>query len=154
ALGTARHLAGRRRLGVETAVTGTVWRPENRSLPVEAEDAAVNVRLLLQHADIVDEIARRKIVGAVDDEVVRFTNRQRVRARQPGLEQIELHLGVNVWQALLGRLQLGAADVRGAVQHLALQVAEIDDVEIDQADAAAPRRGQVQTERRAETAGA
>ncbi len=57
-------------------------------------------------------------------------------------------------QAVAGGVELGPADVAGAVQHLPLQVAEIDHVEIDQADAANPCGGEVQPERRAESAGA
>ncbi len=64
------------------------------------------------------------------------------------------HFGVDGVQAIAGGVQLGPADVGGAVQHLALQVAEIDDVEIDQADAADAGGGQVQPQRRAEPAGA
>ena len=53
-----------------------------------------------------------------------------------------------------GRIELLAAHVLGAVDHLALQVGEVDHVEIDQADAADAGRGQVQPERRAQAAGA
>ncbi len=70
------------------------------------------------------------------------------------LVQVELHLGVDGLEPVAGRLQLGPADVGGAVQHLALQVAEIDHVEIDQADAADAGGGEVQAQRRAEAAGA
>jgi hypothetical protein len=38
------------------------------------------------------------------------------------------------------------------VNHLTLQVAEIDDVEIDDADASNPRRGQIQPRGRAKSA--
>ena len=48
----------------------------------------------------------------------------------------------------------GSADVLGAVNHLPLQVGEIDDIEIDQADAAHSRRCQIHAERRAQAAGA
>ena len=56
--------------------------------------------------------------------------------------------------SVAGRVQLGPADVGGAVNDLPLQVAEIDHVEIDEADAADAGRGEVEAERRAEAAGA
>ena len=51
-------------------------------------------------------------------------------------------------------VELAAANVACGVNDLALQVARVDDVEIDQAQRADAGRGQVERERRAETAGA
>src|SRR5205085_6315302 len=50
--------------------------------------------------------------------------------------------------------QLGPADVGSAVQNLALEVAEIDDVEIDKTEPANAGGGEVERQRRAESAGA
>ena len=47
-------------------------------------------------------------------------------------------------QLILRRRQLRAADVGGAVQNLALQIADIDDVEIDDAEGADARGGEIQ----------
>ena len=52
------------------------------------------------------------------------------------------------------RVQLLAADVLRAVQDLPLEIGEIDDVAIDQADAADAGRGEIERDRRAEPAGA
>ena len=52
----------------------------------------------------------------------------------------------------MAALQLRPADVGRAVDHLALQVAVVDDVEVDEADAPDAGRGQVQRQRRAEPA--
>ena len=57
-------------------------------------------------------------------------------------------------QLLGGGIDLVAAHVLGEVNHLALQIGEIDDVEIHQADAADAGGGQIEAERRAEPAGA
>ena len=65
-----------------------------------------------------------------------------------------MHFGIDGLEPVAGGVQLGPADVGRAVQHLALEVAEIDDVEIDEADPADAGRGEVQPERRAEPAGA
>ena len=70
AFGAARHEAGRRRLGIQAAIARAVLRREHRRLSFEPEDAAVRVRLAEQHARVVHEIARREIVGAVEDDVV------------------------------------------------------------------------------------
>ena len=70
ALGAARHRPGRRRLGEDAAVAGPVARPPHRDLAVEAQDRAPDVRLAEHDAGVVDEVAGREVVGAVDDEVV------------------------------------------------------------------------------------
>ena len=52
-----------------------------------------------------------------------------------------------------GGVELFAANVFGGVNDLALQVAGVDDVEVDQAKGADAGGGEVQGQRRAETAG-
>src|SRR5690606_19851331 len=63
-LGATRHEAGRRWFRVEAAVAGAALRGEDGCLALEAEDAAVRVGLAEQHARVVDEVARREVVGA------------------------------------------------------------------------------------------
>jgi hypothetical protein len=74
ALGAARDHAGRRRLGVEAPVARRLAagrrRPEHRRLPVEAVDRAPDVGLAEEERGVVDHVAGREVVGAVDDEVV------------------------------------------------------------------------------------
>src|SRR5262249_60822956 len=127
------------------AITRPVRRMKHRRLAVEAKDAAVHVRLLEQHAHIVDEVARREVVGAVDDYVVGPTEIHRVGTCDPRLIEIELHLRVDGAAAFLGGLQLGPADVGRSVQDLSLEIAEIDDVEIDKPDAANAGGGEVES---------
>src|SRR5689334_20539034 len=69
-LGAARHETWRRRFRVEAAIARTTRYAEHRRLSFEAEDAAVRVRLAEQNAGVVHQVASRKIVGAVDDDVV------------------------------------------------------------------------------------
>ena len=52
------------------------------------------------------------------------------------------------------RLDLALADPVGGVDDLALEVADVDDVEVDDADRPDARRGEVERGRRAEAAGA
>src|SRR5262249_54352835 len=107
-----------------------------------------------QHAGVIDQVAGREVVGAVDDDVVGLENVQRVGRRQFRLVQVDLHLRVDCLEAVLCRLQLGAADVGRAVQHLTLQIAEVDDIEVDKAQASNACGGEVEPERGAKTAGA
>ena len=62
--------------------------------------------------------------------------------------------GFRFAQTVGGRCDFRAAHVAGAEKHLALQIREIHDVEIDQADAADAGRREIKSERRAEAAGA
>ena len=61
---------------------------------------------------------------------------------------------VHLVQAFDRGVELGTADIRVAVQQLPVQVRFVDDVEVDQAEAADARRGQIHADRRAEPAGA
>ena len=134
---------GRRRLRIQAAVARTVLRREHRRLSLEAEDAAVDVRLPEQHARVVDEIARREIVGAVDDDVVRLEElRARSPTTAPSRSVSTSTFGIDRREPILRRRELRPADVGRAVQDLPLQVAEVDDVEVDDADACRrrPRR--------------
>ena len=79
ALGARRHEAGRRRLGVEAAVARSVGEAEDAGLPLEAEDRSVDVGLSEQDAGVVDEIARREVVGPVGDDVVVLDDVEGVR---------------------------------------------------------------------------
>ena len=67
---------------------------------------------------------------------------------------VDLHERIDVEHRFGGGIELLAADVFGAVDHLALQVGVIDHVEIDQADAADAGGGEVEAQGRAEAAGA
>ena len=65
-----------------------------------------------------------------------------------------LDVGVERLDRLLGRLDLRLADPLGVVDHLALQVGQVDLVVVDDAERADAGRGEVQGGRRAEPAGA
>src|SRR5712692_284679 len=65
-----RNQAGRRRLGIKAAIARPALGGEDRSLSVEAKDAAVDIRLAEKHTGVVDQVTSRKVVGSVDDDVV------------------------------------------------------------------------------------
>ena len=62
---------GGRRLGIQAAIALVRPACKHRRLPIEPKNAAIDVRLPGQHAGVVDKIARSKVVGPVDDHVVR-----------------------------------------------------------------------------------
>ena len=66
----------------------------------------------------------------------------------------DLQVRVDPLHFLGRRIQLLAPHVVGRVDHLPLQVGKVDDVEIDDPDPSDARRGQVQSQRRAQPAGA
>src|SRR5579884_3116546 len=69
ALGARRRQLRRRRLREEAAVAGPLTRLEDRHLALEAVDRAVHDRDVVPDGRVVDEVARREVVGAVDDHV-------------------------------------------------------------------------------------
>ena len=97
ALGAAWHHAGRRRFGIEAAVARPAQiRRKNRALSVKPEDRAVDVRLFLKDTDVVGEIAGRKIVRAVDDDVVGSHNFYRVFRGEEAVVEIDLHIRIDL----------------------------------------------------------
>ena len=156
ALGARRHHAGRRGLGVEAAVAGRppCVGPEDRRLAVEAVDRAPHVGLAEEDGGVVDQVAGREVVRAVDDEVVRLEDLEDVGRVEPLLVQDDLDERVDLLDRLLGRLGLRLPDVGLAVDDLALQVGLVDDVEVDDAEGADAGGGEVEQRGRAEPAGA
>ena len=112
----ARHHARRRRFGKHAAVARPAkMRREHGALSVEAEDRAVDVRLFQENADVVREIARGKIVGAVDDDVIRLDDSARVLRSEIRVVQIHLHVRVHLADAVARAVQFLAAHVLRAV---------------------------------------
>ncbi len=154
ALRARRHQPGRRRIRIEAAIAGPDPRVEHAGLTLEAEDAAVDVGLAQQHAGVVHQVAGRKVVGPVHHHVVRRQDVECVLAGQAGLVRVHPHPGVEVGEPRLRRLELRLPDAGGAVQHLALQVALVHHVGVDDAEASDAGGREVERERRPEPAGA
>ena len=91
--------------------SGNTGRPrwEHRHLPFKAEDAAVDVGLAEEDAGIVDQIARREVVGAVDNQVIRREQAQCVGRGQRLVAEIDLHVGIGSLYALSGDFDLALA---------------------------------------------
>src|SRR5438034_4434614 len=92
--GAAWDQAGWRWFRIEAAIAGTFPGIEYRGLAFETEDAAVDIGLVQKHASIVDQIASRKIVGTIDDNVVVLQNVESIVGPQHRL--IGIHLNVRV----------------------------------------------------------
>src|SRR5262249_7722545 len=129
-LRAARREMRRRRLGVEAAGTRSrcdaellrrLFGGEDRELAVEAEDRSVDDRLAEEHARVIDEVARREVVGAVDDDIVVAEDPIDVLARETLLDADDLHVGVEVLEDLLRALDLRHADAARRVEDLTLQ---------------------------------
>ena len=150
ALGARRHHAGRRRLRVQAPVARAVLGPEHAGLAVEPVDRAPHVGLAEQHAGVVDQVAGREVVGAVDDQVVLAKISMTLSLSSAVSCTTTLTRGLI--SAMLSRAdsRLGPADVGLAVDDLALQVGLVDDVEVDDAERADAGRGQVHQGRRAQ----
>ena len=105
------------------------------------------------HRRVVEDVSRLERVGAVEDDVVAVDDPGHVVRDQHLLVGDHRHVRVERVDRPARRLDLLVADTVGGVDHLALQVREVDDVEVDDADRSHAGGGQVQGRRRAEAAG-
>ena len=102
---------------------------------------------------VVEDVAGLERVGAVDDHVVVGDDPLDVGRDEHLLVEHDLDLGVERVDRLLGRLDLAVPHPVGRVDDLALEVADVDDVEVDDADGADARSGEIEHRRRAEATG-
>ncbi len=127
--------------------------PEDADLAVEPEDGAPDVGLSEDGGGVVDQVAGGEVVRAVEDEVVAGEQLQCVGGVEPDVVEPHVHQGVQCSNGVPGRLDLGPAHVRNPVDHLALQIAQVDGVVVDDSQGSHPRGGKVEEGRRAQAAG-
>jgi hypothetical protein len=89
-----------------------------------------------QHGRVREEELGLHPVGGVDDEVVFVVQRVDVPGDDGGAECFHPQAGECLGEAAGGGVDLGAADVRGAVPELAVEVGGVDDVGIGEGDVA------------------
>ena len=94
-LGAARGELGRRRLGHHVAVGRALLRMEHADHALEAEDRAVHDGDAELHAGVVEQVARREVVGAVDDDVVAADDVEDVVRRQARVVGDDVDVGVD-----------------------------------------------------------
>ena len=157
-LGARRHTSGRGRLGEHvpqlhpSSLGGGV--PEHGHLGGEAEDRAPHQGQAGGDAAVVDQVAGREVVAAVDHQVVVPDDAGRIGRGQAQL--VGAHRDRGILRAQRGGrgVHLGPPDGRGGVDHLAVQVRRLDPVGVDDPDGAHPGGGQVLQHRGSEPAGA
>ena len=125
-----------------------------RDLAVEAQDRGGDQRLLQAIADVVQQVAGGEVVAAVGHDVVAGDEPLGIGRGQPLVVRLDAHLGIDVGQRAPGALDLGRADVGGAMDDLALQVGEIDRVVVDHAQGADAGGREILQQGRAKPAGA
>src|SRR5579885_221451 len=153
-LGAAWSQRHRGRLWIETAIARPLVRFEDGQLPLETEDAAMNDGLVGDDGGVVEQVARREVVSAIDDQIVVGDDARNIGLVQPLAVGDDLNLRVERLNGLASRLGLVLANTTGVVQNLALQVAVIHHVGVDDADGANTGGGQVIRGGRAEATGA
>ena len=109
-------------------------------------------RLAQLQRRVVDQVARREVVRAVDDDVVVLDDVEDVRRLEPRLVPDHLHVRVQLGDRDARRIDLGHPHPIGRVQDLPLQVRRVDDVVVDEPDRTDAGRRQVEPRRRAQPA--
>src|SRR5438128_183475 len=105
---------------IQTTIARDTFGPKDARLSFKTKDRAVNIWFAGEHAGVVYQVARGKIVRAVDDHVIVDEQPQRVLAGQTGLVSFDLDVRIDVLETILRRSDLGAPDVLGAVNDLSL----------------------------------
>ena len=146
------HFRRRRGQSPRVLTTGTasgaLGGREDRHLALEAEDRPVHDRQASPDGGVVQEVSRREVVGAVDDHLPALPEDTVgvLRCQSLGVGD-DFDVGIELTQPPGRRFDLWLAESGGRVQHLALEVRLVDDVVVDDAEAADPRRGEVERRR-------
>ncbi len=94
-----------------------------------------------------------EVVGAVRDDVIVLENLKRVGAGEHGVVLHDVQGRVERVELVGGGVDLEASHVGGRVNDLALEIAGVHRVEVDQAESANARCGEIQRKGRTEAAG-
>src|SRR5208283_421975 len=135
---------GRRRLRIQAAIARPILVSKHRGLAFEAKNGAIHVRLLQQYAGVVHQVACRKIVSAVDNDVVILQDVQCILAREAGVKLVDPQVRIDIEHAIGGGVQFLAANVLGAMNDMPLEIRSVHDIKIDKANSADACGGQVQ----------
>ena len=153
-MGAGRHGAGERRGGERILVDGPVTCVEHGELRLVSEDGCPHVGNPQPGAAGRDHVANIGGVGAINHHIHISEQTFGFRPSEPAIMGKNAHLGVQVGQHLAGGFHLGAAHLAGGVNDLAVQVAHVHGVVINNGDGAHSRSSQVEEGRGAQTAGA
>lgn len=155
----ASFLAGRSelcgwRLRIQAAVARAFLGLDDRDLTFKAENGAGDIGDTKVHTGVIDQITGGEIVATVDHNVVSVEDIEHVLGGEAGVVRVDLHVGVQVIDGLLGGLDLRPAHTGIVVKDLPLQVGTVDDVGVDEPDGADAGCREVVGAGRAQAAGA
>src|SRR4030095_5003814 len=114
-LTSRRHHTRRGWGGEQAAVAWANMRLEHTGLPFKLENAAMHYRLAGEESGIVDQIARRKVIAAVDDDVIVLKDSHDIIHRQTLVIEAHLHVRIKRVDRLLGRFGLRHANAVSTV---------------------------------------
>src|SRR5205085_10985013 len=121
AFGAAWDHSGRRRLRIKATIARPAqMRCKDAGLPFEAEDRAIDVRLLQQHAGVIGQITRGKIISAIDHDVVFGNDFERIVAADARFVNDYFATRIDALDRLLRRFSLGPANIVRSMNDLAL----------------------------------
>ena len=126
------HFVGAGRIGEEAAEASRAFWQDRPDTAFDADASAVNPGNLVFHGDVVEEISRGDVVGAVDDEVDVGEGFD-VCGVGVGNDGVDLDLVIDLLQTPGGGDGFG--DLLGGValveEDLALEIGQLDEVAID-----------------------
>src|SRR5664280_966771 len=133
----------RRRFGNHAAIARSDVGVEDGDLSFEAKDRTVYDGDVLDERGVVHQIARREVVGTVDDDVIAVDDVQDVVGPESSVVGEHVHVRVHRGERHLRAVDFAHADPVNVVQDLTLEIRGVDDVHVDDADRADPGRGEV-----------
>ncbi len=142
-----------RRLWEEASVARAIRRlPKTNAWPSNRSTLPYTFGLPEQHTRVVRQVARPEVVGAINDYVVLSDDVERVRGTQLFIDRFDPHQRVDGAKSRARGIGFSLADTVGVVQKLALQVRQLDRIEVGDPDPSHAGRSQVERCRRSESA--
>ena len=126
------HVAGGGRRLEEAAVARGPPGKDRHQLAEKTDDAGVHERRSEPDRGIVQQELRREAVGRVDDAIGGAEERVGVARIDASLPRLDRGRGVARRERGRRRVHLGAAEVGGAVEELAMEIRKLDHVGIDE----------------------
>ena len=138
--------------GHQAAEAGRFAGQDRQRLAFGAQAAAVDPRNAELDGRVVEQEPRLEIVGAIDQAIDAVQQPLDVRVIDIGDDRFDFDLGIDLRQPILGRDRLGQAGghVVLVVEHLPLQVVQLQEVAIDDPQLADAGPGQRVGDHRAE----
>ena len=101
---------------------------------------------------VVEQVASREVVGAVDDYVVAVDDPHHILGRKSGMMSNDRHVGVERLDGGLRRVDLALTHPVEAMDDLSLQIRFVDNIHVDDPDRANTCRCEVKRSRRTQAA--